>query len=79
MIVAETFNSFIQELRGREQLCEKLISDEQDYFGALYLYSPLLHDYFLSYTKKLQRKIDTFELKKSVTSSSTVGQQPTQV
>lgn len=48
------------------QLVDNLIEVEDDHFGALQVLHPGLYDYFLAHMKKLQRKVETYELKATV-------------
>jgi hypothetical protein len=48
------------------KVVNSLVSEEKDLLGALNLLHPELHDGLTSYIKKLQRKVETFELKQSI-------------
>lgn len=45
------------------QEVDSLINKDSDLFAALKLLHPNLHDGIISFTKKLQRKVETLELK----------------
>lgn len=51
---------------AKMDLVDSLIEVEGDHFGALQVLHPNLYEHVISYVKRLQRKIDTYELKTKV-------------
>lgn len=63
-----TDNELLNKLFMAHTLADKMISEEEDYLGALQAVHPQIYEYVMTNLKKAQRRIETLELKQFVKS-----------
>jgi hypothetical protein len=59
----DKYKVWYDEYQAKIKVVDSLINEDDDLFAALDILHPHLHELILTQTKKLQRKIDTQELK----------------